>query len=430
MQTFKIFTFGCKTNQQESDYMCQELENSGFVKKLQEEDTDFTIINSCSVTSNADNEILYLIRKQKKVEPDTKIVLTGCLAQADKDNLEKDRNIYMILGNDEKLKIAAYIQDAKNKCRVDNLLVKTDFEEFTLHNTQKTRATLKIQDGCNNFCTYCIVPFTRGKSRSSHINNVISNIKEYINNGYKEIVLSAIHLGLWGLDFTPQMKLVDLLREIEKIDNMPRYRLGSLDPGELDDELIDFIINSKLVCNHLHISLQSACDKTLKNMNRHYTVAETFEKLNILNNNIKHLNIGADVIVGFPDETEEDFLTSLNNIKAMPISYMHVFPYSKRQFTKAAGMPNQVEENIKLKRAKILRNVATEKQNVFLNSLIGTTQSVLIEYKKDCNNFYKGVASNYAKFLIECDKNIGNNVVDVQVEKVENKKIFAKVNIL
>lgn len=427
-KTFKIFTFGCKTNQQESDYMSQELIKIGFVQKKQNEKTDFTIINSCSVTANADNEILYLVRKQKRNEPDTKIVLSGCLAQVDEKNLSSNPDIYMVLGNDEKLKIADYILDETVKSKVQNLLIKKDFQEFTLNHSSRTRATLKIQDGCDNFCSYCIVPFTRGKSRSSSLDSVLKNIQTYIDYGYKEIVLSAIHLGLWGLDFNPQMKLVDLLKEIEKLDNMPRYRLGSLDPKELDDELIDFIINSKLICNHLHVSLQSANNKILNAMNRHYTVEETIEKLNYLDSKIKDLNIGADIIVGFPDETDDDFLITYNNVQSMPIKYAHVFPYSVRQFTKAFSMPNHVDDNVKIMRAKKLRELIDTKQQEFLNSILGTTQEVLVEKASSDTKLFKGVSSNYIKFLVESDIDISNNVVHALACEIENKKIFAKVN--
>ena len=428
-KTFKIFTFGCKTNIEESDYMAQELKSIGFIEKNKTDNTDFTIYNSCSVTSNADNEILYSIRKQKKTEPDTKIILTGCLAQADWEKLSKDKDISLILGNSEKLKIKEYINNENIKCEVQSLMNKKDFDEFNLHFSKRTRATLKIQDGCNNFCSYCIVPFTRGKSRSSHLENVLNNVRDYINNGYKEIVFSGIHLGLWGLDFPEKMKLVDLLREIEKLDNMPRYRLGSLDPKELDDELIDFIINSKKICNHLHISLQSACDKTLKNMNRHYSVKDTINKLDYINKNIKNINIGADVIAGFPDETDDDFQITYENISGMPIKYLHVFPYSKRQYTKAALMPNQIDENIKLERAKKLRDLAAKKQNEFLQSMLNIEHAVLIEKNKNNSNLYNGVSSNYIKFVVESEKNISQNIVMLKGMEIQNKKIFAKVNI-
>lgn len=427
-KTFKIFTFGCKTNIQESDYMTQELLRIGFEEKSTLEDSSYTIINSCSVTSNADDEILYLIRKQKKKEPETKIVLTGCLAQVDAENLAKNTDIYMVLGNSEKLKIAEFIEDDSIKFRAENLLIKSDFDEFKLEQSKRTRATLKIQDGCNNFCTYCIVPFTRGKSRSSKMNNVLNNIQNYISNGYKEIVLSAIHLGLWGLDFRPALRLVDLLKEIEKLDCSTRFRLGSLDPKELDDELIDFLINSKKFCNHLHVSLQSATDKTLKNMNRHYTIAEAKEKLEYLNKNIKHLNIGADVIVGFPQESDEDFKITCENISSMPFSYMHIFPYSVRRFTKAAQMSGQVDEQVKKQRARILKEIIQNKQHAFLSSLVGTTQNVLVEKNEHATRLYKGVASNYTKFLIETDKDISNNIVSVHVQEVRDKKLFAKFN--
>ena len=428
-KTFKIFTFGCKTNLEESDYMAQELKSVGFIEKNKTDNTDFTIYNSCSVTSNADNEILYSIRKQKKTEPDTKIILTGCLAQADWENLLNNPDISLILGNSEKLKIKDYISNENIKCEVQSLMNKKDFDEFNLHFSKRTRATLKIQDGCNNFCSYCIVPFTRGKSRSSHLENVLNNVRDYINNGYKEIVFSGIHLGLWGLDFPDKMKLVDLLREIEKLDNMPRYRLGSLDPKELDDELIDFIINSEKICNHLHVSLQSACNKTLKNMNRHYSVEDTINKLDYINKSIKNINIGADVIAGFPDETDEDFQITYENISGMPIKYMHVFPYSQRQYTKAALMPNQIDERVKLERAKKLRDLAAKKQNEFLKSMLNIEHAVLIEKNKNNSNLYNGVSSNYIKFVVESDKNISQNIVMLKGMEIKNKKIFAKVNI-
>lgn len=427
-KTFKIITFGCKTNLQESDYIAQELKNIGMLEKDKNEFSDYTIINSCSVTSNTDSEILYIIRKIKKTEANTRIILTGCLAQVDSENLKNNNDIYMILGNSEKLNIAKYILSDESLCAVQNLLIKTTFDEFNLHASKRTRATLKIQDGCNNFCSYCIIPFARGKSRSSKLENIISNIKDYIHHGHKEIVLSAIHLGLWGQDLEPKMKFVDLLQAIEEIPNMPRYRIGSLDPAELDDELLKFLISSKKVCNHFHISLQSATDKTLQNMNRHYSVAETFEKLNFLKNNIPNLNLGADIIVGFPDETEADFDITYNNLEDMPLNYMHIFPYSIRKYTKAADMPNQINENIKKERAKKLKEIAIKKQNDFLNSMLGIPHEILVENNKNNTNLYKGVSSNYLKFLIESEKNISNNIINVIGIKMTDKKIFAKVN--
>ena len=425
-KSFKIFTFGCKTNRQESDFIAQELKKIGYVELSKDESTDLIIINSCTVTSTADDEILYFVRKLKRKEPNSKIIFTGCLAQVDFENLSKDNNIDLILGNSEKLKIIDYLE--KEKIFVEDLMQKTNFDEFKLSTTSRTRATLKIQDGCNNFCSYCIIPFARGKSRSSKLENIIANIKEYVGNGYKEIVLSGIHLGLWGEDFYPQLKFVDLLREIEKIDGLGRYRIGSLNPQELDDELMGFLVSSDKVCNHLHVSLQSATNKTLKNMNRHYTIEETKEKLDFLSKNIPNINIGADLIVGFPDETDEDYLITYNNVSEMPFSYMHIFPYSIRKFTKAADMKNQIPEDVKKYRAKKLKDLISKKQNEFLASLIGTCQNVLIEHAKSDTNLCKGIASNYVKFLVESDKNISNNVVKVQGIEIRDKKIFAKFN--
>ena len=428
MYSFKIYTYGCKTNRQESEFIAQCLTDAGFIEKKNDEPADFSIINSCSVTSNADDEVLYSIRKLKKNEPAAKIILTGCLAQADSEKLSQNKDIYLLLGNSEKLKILDYILNENQKSHVQSLMEKTEFDEFNLHKSKRTRATLKIQDGCNSFCSYCIVPYTRGRSRSSKFENVISNIRDYVNHGYKEIVLSGIHLGLWGADFKDKMKLVDLLSEIEKIDGLARYRLGSLTPSEIDDEFMEFLISSTKVCHHLHVSLQSATDKTLKNMNRHYTIGETIKKLEYMNDNISYLNIGADVIVGFPGETDEDFEITYNNIKNMPFGYMHIFPYSPRKYTIASGMPNQIDEQIKKQRAKKLKNLMNTKQNEFLKSMLGTCQNVLVENAPDGTRFFKGVADNYTKFVVESDKNIGNNIVSVHALEVKDKKIFAKVN--
>ncbi len=411
-KSFKIITFGCKTNQHESDIIEKELVSKGFKLKYKNENTDYTIINSCTVTANADSEALYTLRKIKRDEPDTKIIFTGCLAQVDAENLKNNPDIFLLLGNNEKLNIYNYIE--QNEKAFVSELPKT-FNVKNLITTHKTRATIKIQDGCNNYCSYCIVPFARGESRSNSLENIVSNIKELAKSGYKEIVLSAIHLGLWGLDFSPKLKLVNLLEELENIDYPIRYRLGSLNPQELDNETMDFLIKSKKICNHLHISLQSANNRILKEMNRHNSVEEAKEKLDYLNRNIKELNIGADVIVGFPTETDEEFEDTCQNIESMPISYLHIFPYSIRKGTKAALMKPQIDEQIKKERLQILKTQITKKREKFLNSLIGTTQHVLIERNKN-ENFAKGITSNYIKVnLLESDK-INNEIVEVKIK--------------
>lgn len=410
-KTFKIITFGCKTNQHESDIIEKELIEKGFISKDKTENTDYTIINSCTVTSNADSEALYTLRKLKKQEPNTKVIFTGCLAQVDAENLKNNPDIFLLLGNNEKLDIYNYIEK-KEKVFVSDL--PTDFNVKNLITTHKTRATIKIQDGCNNYCSYCIVPFARGESRSNSLDNIVNNVKELAQKGYKEIVLSAIHLGLWGLDFSPKLKLVNLLEELEKIDYPIRYRLGSLNPQELDKETMDFLIDSKKICNHLHISLQSANNRILREMNRHNTVEEAKEKLDYLNKNIKELNIGADVIVGFPTETEDEFFDTCQNIESMPISYMHIFPYSIRKGTKAALMQPQIDERIKKERLRILKAQISKKREKFLNSLIGTTQHVLIEKTKN-EKISQGTTSNYIKVTLLETSKINNEIIQVKI---------------
>ncbi|MDD3594006.1 MAG: tRNA (N(6)-L-threonylcarbamoyladenosine(37)-C(2))-methylthiotransferase MtaB [Candidatus Gastranaerophilales bacterium] len=425
-KTFKIFTFGCKTNQIESDFIVQKLLKNGYTKLENTESTEFTVINSCSVTSKADDEILYLIRKTKKHEPHTKVVLCGCLAQTDKDNLANNPDIFAIAGNSEKLDIVNVLNQNRRDVFVQDIMLQEHFIETEPVLTSKTRAVIKIQDGCNNYCSYCIVPFARGKSRSCREQTILNNIRTLTDKGYKEIILSGIHFGQWGKDFIPQENIVDLLEKLEVMEGLHRYRLGSVDPTELDERMLDFLVKAKKNCSHLHLSLQSANDKTLQAMNRKYTVEEVKQKLDFLKQNIPALNIGADVIVGFPGETDEDFELTCQNIKDMPISYMHIFTYSKRKYTKAAQMPCQIDETVKKQRAKRLKGIALDKKLNFLKSLKGMPLEVLVEKKKH-GNLYKATSSNYLQFLIESDKDISNNIINVNANTIVNGNLFAKI---
>ena len=316
MKKFYLKSLGCKQNQLEGQIIENELIKIGYENCADLENSDIYILNSCSVTSHSDSQVNYLLNHAKKINPNIKTILTGCTAQTYKQHSDFDySNIDLVLGNSEKIFIEEYID--KKGFFVDDIFNKKEFEGKFLVNPNTTRVSIKIQDGCNNRCAYCIIPYARGNSRSNSIENIIEQINIVVEKGIKEIVLTGIHIGQWGQEWN--LSLLDLLKEIEKTD-IPRYRLGSLYVNELDDELIEFLSKSDKFCPHFHLSLQSLCDKTLKNMNRKYTVDEAMKAIEKLHNNFNLPFLGCDIIVGFPDENEEDFIETYENLKKAKLS--------------------------------------------------------------------------------------------------------------
>jgi threonylcarbamoyladenosine tRNA methylthiotransferase MtaB len=406
--------------------MIAELEKNG-IKHLQFKDkADIYIINSCTVTANSDSEAIYLARKAKNTNPEAKVILTGCFAQVAKDEIINIPEIDIIIGNTEKLKIFEYIKNNTIKVSVADIMQQKEFVNYNYDHSGKTRASIKVQDGCNNRCSYCIIPYARGNSRSDSLKNIIDHANILVNNNYKELVLTGIHLGQWGVDFTQSQNLLELLTELEKIENLKRYRLSSLDPIEFNDDLINFIKSSKKVCNHFHISLQSANNKVLKGMNRKYSVEDYTNTINKLSS-IPYSSIGNDVIVGFPGETDEDFELTYNNLSRLPITYLHVFSYSPRKGTPAADIPDQIDGKIKKDRANRLKKLSSDKYNQFVQSLIGTEQEMLVEIKRDKNTgFLKGITRNYLTVLLDSDKNLYNELVQIKIDDFKDNKVYGK----
>lgn len=418
MKKFAIHTLGCKTNQLESATINDILIENGYSKVLFSEVSDFYIINTCSVTAKSDSESMYYIRKARKTNPEAKIIVTGCYAQLKPEEIEAD----IIIGNAQKLDILEYIKS--NMSCVSDIMQESDFKDKKTFSTEdKTRANIKIQDGCNNRCSYCIIPYARGKSRSNSIKNIIEQVNIYTQKGFKEIVVTGIHIGQWGLDFSPKKHLIELLREFEKVKTLQRYRLGSLDPNELDDEMIEFLANSKKFAHHLHISLQSADNDVLKNMNRRYLVEDVKKIMAKLKDKMPNCSLGCDVIVGFPSETDEQFDNVFENLKEMPFSYMHIFPYSIRQGTSAAGMV-QVDEKTKKIRANRLRELSKFKKQIFLESLIGQNIEVLIEKRRDKFGKLKGVSSNYIQVVLDGSDELKNQIIQVKITSVGDDMVF------
>ena len=392
---FYLKSMGCKSNQFEGQIVAQNLVEAGYIQVKKQEDSDYYILNSCSVTHKSDNEALYLLRHAHSLG--LKTILTGCVAQIEKEKLLAEPYIDYVYGNEDKFKIAELLEENK-EFAVKDLMSEQEFCKVTLEDTTKTRISLKIQDGCDNRCSYCVIPYGRGKSRSADTDFIINEINKYVEHGYKEVVLTGIHIGLWGKEFNKE--ILDLLKEIEKRTSIPRYRLGSLNPHEITPELLNFLQSSEKFCPHFHLSLQSACNRTLKRMNRHYSVEFYLDQIEDIVSRFERPFLGSDIIAGFVGETEEDFLTTVENLKKSKLSQIHTFPYSIRKGTIAEKMEGHLSDKIKDERATIIKKISAEKYQEFVNSNIGHEAEVLIEKRLDKSGKFKGVTRNYLTILL------------------------------
>lgn len=426
MKTFYIHTMGCRANQFESAIIEEKLIDKGLIKVDKIQEADIYVLNSCSVTHKSDNEALYLLRAAKHKNPSIINVLTGCFAQIEKDDLLKYDFIDYVLGNNEKLNMYEYLI-SETKFSAQEVLEMSEFNAVELHDTTKTRAAVKIQDGCDNRCTYCIIWKARGKSRSAKPDFIINQINNFSKNGFKEVMITGIHIGQWGKEF--DLSLIDLLKEIEEKTTIERYRLGSLNPPEITPELLDFLKTSKKFCPHFHLSLQSANDKTLKSMNRFYKTDFYLSLIDKINETFDLPFLGSDIIVGFAGETEEDFEITKNNLQKSGLTQIHTFPYSIRKGTIGENLPNQVEENVKTSRANLVKAISKNKYNKFVEKNIGKTQEIIIEKHRDKHTGnLKGLTRNYLSVQVVSDEeNLYNTIQNVKITKVENGLIFAEI---
>ena len=426
MKTFYIHTMGCRANQFESAIIEEKLIDKGLIKVDKIQEADIYVLNSCSVTHKSDNEALYLLRAAKHKNPSIINVLTGCFAQIEKDELLKYDFIDYVLGNNEKLNMYEYLI-SKTKFSAQDVLEMSEFNAVELHDTTKTRAAVKIQDGCDNRCTYCIIWKARGKSRSAKPDFIINQINNFSKNGFKEVMITGIHIGQWGKEF--DLSLIDLLKEIEEKTTIERYRLGSLNPPEITPELLAFLKNSKKFCPHFHLSLQSANDKTLKSMNRFYKTDFYLSLIDKINEAFDLPFLGSDIIVGFAGETEEDFEITKNNLQKSGLTQIHTFPYSIRKGSIGENLPNQVEENVKTSRANLVKAISKNKYNKFVEKNIGKVQEIIIEKHRDKHTGnLKGLTRNYLSVQVVSDEeNLYNTIQNVKITKVENGLIFAEI---
>lgn len=412
---FYIYNLGCKVNSYESNVMRDNLVNNGF-ELSDVEDADIVIINSCCVTNSADNKTMKLIRHVRN-NYDVVLVVVGCYIQSKKDDLSNIPGDILI-GNRNKAVISNYI----NRFLIDHKRIedvsdvsKIDFEQMKLNNYDHTRAFIKIQDGCNNFCSYCIIPFTRGGVRSKKKDNVISEVKSLISNGHKEIVLTGIHTGNYGCEFE-NYDFACLLNDLVRIEGLERLRISSIEITEINERVINIIKNNNILVDHMHIPLQSGSDTILKSMNRKYDIKYFIDKINVLRSIRPDISITTDVIVGFPGETDDLFLETVSNIKKIGFSKLHVFPYSRRSGTVADKMDNQIDECIKKKRVRVLLDLSRELEISYMNKFIGKKISFIPEVIKD--GYLIGHTGNYLLIKYKSNKLVHDDI-EVTITGIE-----------
>lgn len=415
-----IYTLGCKVNLYESEVIMNSFKKSGYEIVDFEDDADIVIINTCTVTNTSDKKSRNIIRQAVKKHENAVIVVMGCYSQVRSADIKEINGVDIIIGNTKKSKVVSlveeYLKNKKSITEIDNIM-HTDFEAMELDTFEtRTRAFVKIQDGCNNFCSYCIIPYSRGNIRSKEKDDVVSEIKCLVKNGYKEVVLTGIHTGHYGKD-KYDYDFSDLLSELCKIDNLKRIRISSIEITELDSKFIDVLKNNKVIVNHMHIPLQSGCDKTLKEMNRKYDTKYYLDKINLIRSIRPNISITTDLIVGFPNETEEDFNNTLSFLRKVKFSKIHVFPYSRRKGTKADLMDNQIDEQTKHKRVKEVLKLSEELEIEYMNKFINTDVLVLIE--KFENGIISGHTENYIPVKANGVESDINELLMIHIDKME-----------
>lgn len=421
---------GCKVNQYETNAMAEQFIDNNYEIVNFEEFADVYIINTCTVTNMSDRKSRQIIRRAKQINSNSILVATGCYAQTAKEELEKITDIDLIVGNTEKkdiVKIVEEYRDNKNRERVkmSDINKQKEFVDFgSVTYTEKTRAVIKVQDGCNNFCSYCIIPYAKGRVRSRKLESVVKEITEIAAKGIKEVVITGIHVASYGIDFDNNTRLIDLLEAIQKIDGIKRIRLGSLEPNIITEEFVNRLKKVTKMCDHFHLSLQSGCDETLKRMNRKYT-AETFEKeVNLLRKTFPDVALTTDVIVGFPGETEEEFNETYKYLSKIRFTKLHVFKYSPRKGTVAAKMKNQIDSTVKEKRSHKLIELSNECEIEFLDRYVGKELKVLFE--KQDGEYIKGHTTNYLVVKAK-ETELENQIKDVKIVSRDNLELIGEM---
>ena len=420
-----LHNLGCKVNAYEVEAMQQLLEKAGYEIVPFTEGADVYLINTCTVTNIADRKSRQMLHKAKKMNPDAIVVAAGCYAQADTEKLKEDNAVDLILGNNQKTQIVEvleeYEKEHSKQVQVIEINHTKEYEELSIEQTaEHVRAYIKVQDGCNQFCTYCIIPFARGRVRSRKIADVLREVETLASKGYKEVVLTGIHLSSYGVDFSKEEResLLSLIQAVSKVEGIQRIRLGSLEPRIITEEFLEGIVATGKVCPHFHLSLQSGCNKTLKNMNRRYSAQEYAEKCELIRKYYPAPALTTDVIVGFPMETEEDFEESYEFVKNIHFYETHIFKYSRRHGTKAAAMDGQLTEAVKAQRSEKLLELHDIRAKEYEEAMIGKTIELLLEeeIEEDGKMWYVGHGREYVRAVIE--KTEAHQVNDLVEAKV------------
>ena len=413
--------------------MIQKFKERGYEIVNEEGNPDICIVNTCTVTNMSDRKSRQILRRVKEKKSDVIVVAVGCYAQVAEKDLETILEIDLVLGNNEKADIVNYVENyiINNVARNDvtDVMHKKDFVDLGIITyTEKTRAVIKVQDGCDRFCSYCIIPYARGRVRSRKPESILEEIRNIANNNIKEVVITGIHVASYGKDFKNKYMLIDLLEDINKIDGIERIRLGSLEPMLINKEFIDRLLKLEKICHHFHLSLQSGCDDTLKRMDRRYSTENFRQVVNILRNNYKDVILTTDIIVGFPGETDEEFGETYKFLSEIKFYKMHIFKYSPRKGTKAALMKRQVNGRTKEERSKRLLKLSDQNQIEYNKNYIGKKVKVLFE-EKDNEGYYKGHTDNYILVKAESVENLDNKISEVLVEEANYTYVTGKCNI-
>lgn len=416
-------TLGCRVNQYESEAMTEKFIKEGYEVVAYESFADVYVINTCTVTNMGDKKSRQMIGRARRNNEAAIIAVVGCYSQIAPEEVSNIEGVDIVLGTRNKGDIIYWVnrvrEENKQLVEVNDVLKNRVFEELNIEEYQdRTRAFIKIQDGCNRFCSYCLIPYARGAVCSKPPEKVIEEVMELSANGFKEIILSGIHTASYGVDFKESFTLVDLLEKVNEVKGIERIRIGSIDPTFFTDIVIDRIVKLKKLCPHFHLSLQSGCDDTLQRMNRHYTSIDYKNVVNKIRQRMSDVSITTDIIVGFPGETEEEFETTFKFLKEIKLSKMHIFKFSSRKGTKASSMDNQVDGNIKDERSNILISLNNELEIEFMNKFIGRQMDVL--YEKNYNNEntkFEGYTPNYIKVVSESNLNIDGDIKSTELVK-------------
>ena len=428
-KTIAFHTLGCKLNYSETSSIKRQFEEAGYGVQSFDDGADYYVLNTCSVTDFADRKCRYEVRRAKKNNPDAKVVIIGCYAQLKPKEISEIEGVDLVLGASEKFNILKRIESLDS---LENLS-KVRSSEITEVNSfidafsfgDRTRSFLKVQDGCNYKCSFCTIPLARGKSRSDTIDNVVANAKKIADLGVKEVVLTGVNIGdfgnstevIEGLKPKKEAMFIDLIKELDKVEGINRFRISSIEPNLCNEEIVDFVASSQRFMPHFHMPLQSGNNEMLKQMRRRYKRELYSDRVSYIKNKMPHCCIGVDVIVGFPGETEEHFLDTYNFLNSLDVSYFHVFTYSERANTFAAELPGVVPMNVRKERNKMLRILSEKKKRAFYEQFIGTSRNVLFEAKPS-DNMITGFTDNYIKVEGDWNKDVINTLGEVALESI------------